>query len=258
MSSTIWRSLCPEGDELIGCTWKTLLSVAIPPMPSPYISIIPWPLLIYWGLNKTVDHLQTTFWNKFLKEKLWIYIIIFSIFVSSGQILSFYKIYIYMEYQLSVQFCDYKTAFWLCKPLVCMDPADHYNIRNSSKINEKSNFNQNSVHYSDVIIGAMAFQIASLTIVYSTIYSGADQRKYQSSASLAFVRGIHRWSVNSPHKEPVTRKMFPSDDVIMEMPLSHCFQFRCAIILEFWYWGNLWNITAIKLLRNYQYTGQNS
>ena len=61
----------------------------------------------------------------------------------------------------------------------------------------------------------MASQITSLTIVYSTVYSGADQRKYQSSASLAFVWEIHRGSVNSPHKWPVTRKMFPFDDVIM-------------------------------------------
>ena len=52
-----------------------------------------------------------------------------------------------------------------------------------------------------------------LTIVYSTVYSGTDQRKHQSSASLAFVLGIHRWPVNSPHKGPVTRKMFPFDDV---------------------------------------------
>ena len=70
-------------------------------------------------------------------------------------------------------------------------------------------------HYSDVILGAMASQITSLTIVCSTIYSGPDQRKHQNSASLAFVRGIHRWPVNSPHKWPVTRKMFPFDDVIM-------------------------------------------
>ena len=54
-----------------------------------------------------------------------------------------------------------------------------------------------------------------LTIIYSTIYSGADQRKHESAASLAFVRGIHRWPVNSPHKWTVTRKMFPFDDVIM-------------------------------------------
>ena len=58
-------------------------------------------------------------------------------------------------------------------------------------------------------------QITSLAIVYSTVYSGADQRKPQSSASLAFVRGIHRGPVNSLHKWPVTRKMFPFDDVIM-------------------------------------------
>ena len=62
----------------------------------------------------------------------------------------------------------------------------------------------------------MASQITGLTIVYSNVYSGADQRKHQSSASLAFVWGIHRWPVNSPHKWPITRKMFPFDDVIMQ------------------------------------------
>ena len=62
---------------------------------------------------------------------------------------------------------------------------------------------------------AMASQITSLTIVYSIVYLGADQRKHQSSTSLAFVRGIHQWLVNSPHKGPVTRKMFPFDDVTM-------------------------------------------
>ena len=64
-------------------------------------------------------------------------------------------------------------------------------------------------------MGAIASQITSLTIVYSIVYSDADQRKHQSSAPLAFVRGIHRGPVNSPHKWPVTRKMFPFDDVIM-------------------------------------------
>ena len=73
-------------------------------------------------------------------------------------------------------------------------------------------------YYSDVIMGAMTSQITSLTIVYSPVYSGTDQRTYQSSASMAFVRGIHRWPVNFPHKWPVTRKMFPFDDVIMDYP----------------------------------------
>ena len=71
------------------------------------------------------------------------------------------------------------------------------------------------VYYSDVIMSAMASQITSLTIVYSTTYSGKDQRKHKSSASLVFVRGIHRWPVNSPAQRPMTRKMFPLDDVIM-------------------------------------------
>ena len=72
-----------------------------------------------------------------------------------------------------------------------------------------------TLHYTDVIMGTMAPHITSLTIVYSIVYSGADQRKYQSSASQAFVRGFHRRPVNSPHKWPVTRRMFPFDDVIM-------------------------------------------
>ena len=62
--------------------------------------------------------------------------------------------------------------------------------------------------YNDVIMDAIASQITSLTIVYSTAFSGAAQRKHQSSASLAFVRGIHLWPVNSPYKWPVTRKCF--------------------------------------------------
>ena len=72
-----------------------------------------------------------------------------------------------------------------------------------------------TLHYNDVIMGKIASQITSLTIVYSSVYSGADERKHPSSASLAFVWGIHRWPVIYPHKGQVTRKMFPFDDVIM-------------------------------------------
>ena len=73
------------------------------------------------------------------------------------------------------------------------------------------------VHYRDVMMGVIASQITSLTIVHSTVYSDVDQRKHQSSASLAFVWGIHRGPVNSLHKWPVKRKMFPFDDVIMQI-----------------------------------------
>ena len=70
--------------------------------------------------------------------------------------------------------------------------------------------------YNGIIMSSMASQITSLTVICSTVYSGAVQRKYQSPVSLAFVRGIHRWPVNSPHRGPVTRKMFPFDDVIID------------------------------------------
>ena len=70
-------------------------------------------------------------------------------------------------------------------------------------------------HYYDVRMGAIASQITSLTIVHSTVYPDADQSRHQSSASLAFVWELHRGPVNFPHKWPVTRKMFPFDDVIM-------------------------------------------
>ena len=79
-------------------------------------------------------------------------------------------------------------------------------------------YRSQAINCSDVIMISMASQITSLTIVYSTVYSGAVHRKHQSSASLAFVRGIHRWPVNSAQKGPGRRKMFPFDDIIMRQP----------------------------------------
>ena len=69
-------------------------------------------------------------------------------------------------------------------------------------------------------MSTMVFQITSLSIVYLTVYSGTDQRRHQSSVSLAFVRGIHQWPVNSPHEGPVTKKMVPVDNVIMTFTIS--------------------------------------
>ena len=89
-----------------------------------------------------------------------------------------------------------------------------------------------STHYIDIMMGAKASQITSLTIVYSTVYSGADQRKYQSSASLAFVRGIHRGPVNSPHKGPVTLKMFPFDVVIVDAVWSSTVRMHTVLALN--------------------------
>ena len=106
-------------------------------------------------------------------------------------------------------------------------------------------------HYNDVIISAIASQITSLAIVYSSVYSGADQRKHQSSASQAFVRGIHRWSVNSPHKGPVTRKMFPFNDVIMacwqQFPWAWCMGSRGKTTESDGGWGGLSNLSISRL-----------
>ena len=68
-------------------------------------------------------------------------------------------------------------------------------------------------------MSAMASQITSLTIVYLSLYSRHRSKKHQNTASLASVRGIHRWPVNSPHKGPVTRKMFQIDDVIRKLKM---------------------------------------
>ena len=130
-------------------------------------------------------------------------------------------------------------------------------------------------HRSDVIMRAMASQITGVSRVCSIVCSGADQRKHQSSAPLAFVRGIHRSPVNSPHKGPVTQKMSSFVDFIMglilvsfidiwhdlvetlQMQFSHpfisvnIFAFLCKL---HWYWTFpkliviilTWNCTRTK------------
>ena len=103
-------------------------------------------------------------------------------------------------------------------------------------------------HYNDVTMSAIASQITSLTIVYPTVYSDAVQRKHQSSASLVFVRRLHRGPVNSPHKGPVTWKMFPFDDVIMD---KWCLGLHCHLIswmLAWWYRGSILTVTYERFL----------
>ena len=99
-------------------------------------------------------------------------------------------------------------------------------------------------HHCDVIMGAIAPQITSLT----TVYSDADQRKHQSSASLAFVRGIHRSPVNSPHKWAVTRKLFPFDDVIMFVFIRWNWprkQWRC------WWFETPWHSCDVTVMKSH-------
>ena len=101
--------------------------------------------------------------------------------------------------------------------------------------------NIRSAHYNDVIMSTKASQITSLRIVYSAIYSGAYQRKHQSSASRAFARGVHQWPVNSPHKRPVTRKMFSLDVVFMNLRLNNCWYVHVSVhSLKFCHTGICW------------------
>ena len=98
-------------------------------------------------------------------------------------------------------------------------------------------------HYSDVKMSMMVSQITGVSTVCSTVCSGADQRKHQYYASLAFVKGIHQWLVDSPHKGPVTWIMFQFDGVTMSKP-NHINMFMfitillnsmsCFSLLELW------------------------
>ena len=84
------------------------------------------------------------------------------------------------------------------------------------------------VHYSDVMMSAMGSQITGVSIVCSTVCSGAYQRTHQSSASLAFYEGN---PPDSPHKGPVTRKMFLFDNVIMQR-FGNCVKHSTCIIVS--------------------------
>ena len=112
----------------------------------------------------------------------------------------------------------YKTKEWVSKRLRKGWKNPELGSQTTDQFSSNVLYNI-AIYYSDVIMREVASQIAGVLIVCSTVCSGADQRKHQSSASLDFVRGINRWPVNFPHKRPVTREMFPFDDVIM---ISRC------------------------------------
>ena len=89
------------------------------------------------------------------------------------------------------------------------------------------------IHDNDVIMSTMASQINSLAIVYSAVYS---RRRSKKTSKLRVTRlrvGNLPWPVNSPHKGPVKRKMFPFDDVIMTVysfqDIGHGWGMRCWV-----------------------------
>ena len=120
--------------------------------------------------------------------------------------------------QLSL--CSYQTSFVFSKPSSCPDLLQLLMlwIIHKGKVTGYFDFLYIHILYSHTYFalhfvtfewrhnGRDGVSNHRRLVVCLTVYSGADHRKHQSSASLAFVRGIHRWPTNSPHKGPVTRK----------------------------------------------------
>ena len=128
-------------------------------------------------------------------------------FPRNGLVMRIFNVLLAVFFKQAAEQIVNMAVIWEGIVLVLCHCNGHHNIHNWHRTDYP--------HYHDVIMGPIASQITSLTIVYSTVYSDADQRKYQCSASLAFVWGFNRRPVNSSHKWPVTRKMFSFDDVIM-------------------------------------------
>ena len=111
-----------------------------------------------------------------------------------------------------MSFAQIIRSFW--RDLSNLGPSYlHNGISNTSKMAY--------LHYNDVIMSAMGYQITDVSTVCTTGCSGADQRKHQSSGLLAFAKGIHRWPLNSPQIGPLTRKIFSFHDVIMILYQDH-------------------------------------
>ena len=126
---------------------------------------------------------------------------------NGGTILTDVWRYIFGTSSLHLPACSRSTWLFSTKTEWCYSAVTHLQTPQIRKLSSTLP----CPHHCDVIFGAMASQITSLMIVYSTVHSGPDQRNHQSSAPLAFMRRIHQRPVNSPRKW----KMFPFDDVIM-------------------------------------------
>ena len=102
-------------------------------------------------------------------------------------------------------------------------------------------------HYSDVIMGSMASEIISLTIVYSTVYWGADQRKHQSSASLAFVRGIHRWPAQMASNAENASIWWRHHEVWRSCTSRDRRAIQaCVFFMYGWHFYIIWNISSYR------------
>ena len=135
----------------------------------------------------------------------------------------FWPVYLFWRTAfLHIELTWRKKYFWinmLFPPVlefVCLIQKQYsHSLQTWSAVITSRVYHKLGFHYSDVTMSIMASQITGISIVCSNVCSGAHQRNHESFASLAFVRGIQWWPVDSHHKEPVSRKMFSFDDVIM-------------------------------------------
>ena len=99
------------------------------------------------------------------------------------------------------------SCYWFCRNISAIINQNWANVNHVlwRHLMSSGTYEFDADHYSDVIMSAMASQITGVSIACSAVRPGTEQRNYQSSASLAFVRGIHGWLVNSRHKGAVTR-----------------------------------------------------
>ena len=179
--------------------------------------------LTHWGRGKMAGVSQTTLSNIFFfDEKVIISIKISLKFVPKGTIDNIPALVQMMAWRRSgdkplseAMLVSLLTHIYITRPQWVYIKSKLISFPLISEVTSIFSCNNSEPYYSDVMMVAIASQITSFTIVHSNVYSDANQRKHQSSASLAFVRGIHRGPVNFPHKWHVTREMFPFDEFIM-------------------------------------------
>ena len=186
---------------------------------------MPWKLFISWTNNKTMRYNHSPF---SLRVELHVLILVIQL------------CYVWFVSRFNCQLCAALWAMWTYLTLGCQP------------VSTPNSYSITAAHYNDVIMSAVASQITSLTTVYSTVYSDADQRKHQSFASLVFETGIHRWLVNSPHKGPVTRKIWwRHHESGHNQPCSHTEYYDIAVVR-----GYRRHVAYSDLARNFEYNNK--
>ena len=127
------------------------------------------------------------------------------------KILHYLKILLYLFDKIGILYNMWLDFFFIC--FVCSH--GFWYSHNTMESGHHWILTHLNTHYNGVIMSAIASQITSLTILYSIVFQGADQRNISGRCHWPLWGEINgdRWTVR--HKRPVKREMFPFDDVIM-------------------------------------------